>query len=109
MARHNSVHCSGDRQPGRGRETSTTEQMPGKNAVGTLGSRAGMSIGMAHHHKVAGCSNMEFWQVVEFDSKNLDRQKIPRKVVSSSWLGLFPEERLTRATSSLKWLENSAG
>lgn len=68
MARHNSVHCSGDRLLGRGRETSTREQMPGKHAVGTLGSRAGMSIGMAHHHKVAGYSNMEFWQVVEFET-----------------------------------------
>lgn len=74
-----------------------------KNAVGRVGSRAGMSIGMAHHHKAAGSpSGVLARRDLLGYNKNLDGQKILGKVVSSSWLGLFQEGRLIRAWQSLK-------
>lgn len=84
------------------------KQAPGnrcqeKNAVGRVGSRAGMSTGMVHRHKVAVSPSgiLAGGDLLGY-SKNLGRLKILGKVVRSSWLGLFQERRLTKAWQSLE-------
>lgn len=98
MARHNPVNYSGAGSLGGAGETSTKEQVPRKNVVCRIGSRVGMNMGgpssqgcrMSQHGILAGGDILGY-------KKNLDRQKILGKVVSSSLLGLFPQGRLTRA------------
>lgn len=84
-------------------QTSTREQVPRKNAVGRVGSRAGMSTGMVYGHKVAVSPSgiLAGGDLLGY-SKNLDRLKILQKVVRSSQLGLFQERRLTKAWQSLE-------
>lgn len=72
-----------------------------KNAVRRVGSRAGMSTGMAHDHKAAGSPSGVRRDLLGYN-KNVDGQKILGKVVSSSWLALFQEGRWIRAWQSLK-------
>lgn len=64
MARHDPVNCSGIGSLGGAGETGTREQVPRKNAVDKIGSRAEMSFRMARHHKVAGFPGWDLgkWQ-----------------------------------------------
>lgn len=105
MARHNPADysCPWDRQAGKG--WANKHQGTGakkKNAVGRVGSRAGMSTGMVHRHKFAVSPSgiLAGGDLLGY-SKNLGRLKILGKVVRSSRLGLFQERRLTKAWQSL--------